>query len=161
MKTHPDTPQQGSPSSRPDAGFADLAARILAAEHAVVVRDHRVGHDAHALMDRLRAGSRYSARIAAAAGFGAFLLGWLMARRAPRSRHRAEQARAAGLAAAPWAGLVPLLWPLLPRAIRSRVSPRLASFVTGIGLPLVAQRLSKRAGQARPPAAANGAVTHH
>ena len=78
------------PSSNPshlEPGSApDLDERILAAEHAVIERDQRLRRDGIALGRRLRTSARHSGRIAAAAGIGAFLLGWMMARSAPRSQ---------------------------------------------------------------------------
>ena len=123
-----------------------LEQRILAAEQAVLERDLRLRRDGGVLLDRLRVQARRSGRIAAVGAILPFLLGWFMARSAPRSKQqRQEQVHHPSLAEAPWAGLVPLLWPLMPASWRNRVSPGVASFLTGIGLPLIAQRLSKRA----------------
>lgn len=141
-------------STPPDA--LDLDARILAAEHAVLVRDQRVRRDAGAFAALLRVRTRNGARVAAVAAIAPFLAGWFMARGARRSRRDGEP-RPPRLAEAHWAGLVPLLWPLLPRAMRSKVSPGVASFVTGLGLPLVAQGLAKRAERRRAAAADDGA----
>ncbi len=139
----------------PKALHADLDARILAAEHAVIERDRRVRDGAGRLVAKLRDSTRHSARIAAFAAAGSFGLGWLIARgtlgsrrRPPTGKERAIQRHMPALADAPWAGIVPLLWPLLPLAVRSRISPGLASFVTGLGLPLVARQLGRRKARA-------------
>lgn len=148
MNTHP-TPA-------PSPSGPDLDSRILAAEHAVLVRDQRLRDDAGAFADLLRQRARSSARIAAAAAIAPFLLGWMMARSKRRPRHDSEAPRAerARLSDAPWAGIVPLVWPLLPQPLRSRMSPGLASFLTGIGLPLIARRVAKRAENKRAAATA-------
>lgn len=146
-------PRSSSPSP-PEAPGPDLDARILAAEHAVLVRDQRLRGEFRDFADQLRERSRYFGRIAALAGAGAFALGWLMARRAPRSsstRPHDQRPREPSLAELPWAGLVPLAWPLLPQALRSRIGPGLASFLTGIGLPLLAKLLARRARPAPSP----------
>ena len=140
------------PSSGPD-----LDSRILVAEHAVLVRDQRLRHEAGSFGHLLRERTRHSARIAAVAAVVPFLLGWMMARDRRRPRgddddvSRYERAR---LSDAPWAGIVPLVWPLLPERLRSRMSPGLASFLTGIGLPLLARRAAKRAEKKRAATAA-------
>lgn len=127
-----------------------LDERIRAAEAAVEARDARLRRDGAAFMQRLRLQGRRSKRVATLAAIGPFLLGWFMARSAPRSKvQRAEQRHVRPLAEAPWATLVPLLWPLVPERLRGRISPGLASFLTGIGLPLIAQRITKRRAMAQ------------
>jgi hypothetical protein len=154
------------PPSHPSDGGPDLDARILAAEHAVLVRDQRMRHEAVVFGDLLRTRVHSSARIAAAAAIVPFLLGWLMARNKRRAQPVSDRPRHRhSLVDAPWAGLVPLVWPLLPERLRSRVSPGLASFLTGIGLPLIARHTAKRAEQkaaaAQAPSGSSAGPTLH
>lgn len=127
-----------------------LAERIYAAERAVQQRDERVRLHAGVFAARLQAQARRSGRVFAVGAIAPFLLGWFMARSAPRSKKRRDdpQRGRRHLSDAPWATMVPLLWPLMPEHLRNRLSPGLASFLTGIGLPLVASQLSKRAERA-------------
>lgn len=164
-RSHPEAAQ-----STLNALDGDLDARILAAEHAVIERDRRVRDNAAHLATRLRESARYSGRIAAVAAFGSFGLGWWMARGnsrppPPSGKERAIERHTPALAQAPWAGIVPLLWPLLPLEVRSRMNPGLASFITGLGLPMIARYLGRRQARAtlreqrrRHP---DGAATHH
>jgi hypothetical protein len=131
----------------------DLDAEIARAERAVAERDGRAGGKGRLLMRELRRKSRLGARLLGGTAAGAFVLGWVMARGRrrrlgeddPRGGRRPPRDAGARLIDAPWATLVPLLWPLLPVRLRERVSPGMASFLTGIGLPLVARRMSKQA----------------
>jgi hypothetical protein len=130
----------------------DLDAAIARAESAVIERDGRASGKGRLLMREVRRKSRLGARVLGGTAAGAFVLGWAMAR-GRRRRLGEDNARGARrprdtgarLVDAPWATLVPLLWPLLPVRLRERVSPGMASFLTGIGLPLLARRMSKQA----------------
>jgi hypothetical protein len=132
-----------SPSHLEPGSAPDLDERILLAEHAVIEREQRLREHALLFGDRLKAKALSTSRIAAFIGVGGFLLGWMTSSRGSRSRGERSR-RAQQLAEAPWGGIVPLVWPLLPRGIRERVSPGVASFLAGIGLPLLAQRIAKK-----------------
>jgi lipocalin len=158
------SPTAASASSRTERAHSrddadDLDARILDAERAVIERDQRVQRRTQALVDR---GQRLVERVhdnfgrvlgvGVAVGTGAIVAARVLPhvngghphrRRAPRAasalrldgqEHAAAQD---GRREMPWASVLALAWPLMPRALRSRISPRMAAFLISLGLPLL------------------------
>ena len=142
-----------TPSEQRFLSAADaLQARIALAEQAVIARDERIRGRARDIADRLQGSALRNAGVGAAAGAGALLLSWLLGRRhgpapAARPEARAEEcAREAGLSLA---GLLPLVWPFMPRKVRASVTPGLASAVLAILAPLAGRLFGRRAASRR------------
>lgn len=142
-------------SVRPDD---DLEAQVRAAEAQVVARDARIAVKLRALEHQARETMpRPRTAVLAAAGAGAGALAALLFRRIRRHGRRNERPARLGWLRArgpeaqqpevvqagprfPWAGLVPLMWPLLPSRWRARMSPATATALAGF----VATRLGSR-----------------
>jgi len=125
----------------------DLEAQIVAAEAAVIARDDRIRRRTHALVHRTKREIVRHAGSGAAVAVGAGLVTWWL------GRHRSHDApppgpppdkpsfsehlvREAGLSLA---SLIPLVWPMLPRAWRRLVTPGMASSGLAIISPLIAR----------------------
>jgi hypothetical protein len=129
-------PEAGAPVS--DIG---LEAQIARAEQAVIARDDRIRHRTHLVVHRVRSGVVRHAGSGIAVAAGTVLLSWLLGRRMPRAPapppSEAEGiAREAGFSLA---SLLPLIWPLMPHALRRRVTPAMASTAIAFASPLVAR----------------------
>jgi len=149
-------PPTGGPSIRPDD---DLEAQVRAAEAEVAARDARIALKLHALEHQARQTlPRPRTAMLAAAGAGAGAFAALLFRRARRHGRRDERTVRVGWMRTrdttapqpdvvvqagprfPWAGLIPLMWPLLPGRWRARMSPATATALAGF----VATRLGSR-----------------
>jgi len=148
---------------RPGSGTADAAPepdldeQIRRAEEAVIARDSRIRRRTDLLVQRVKSDALRHAGSGVALGALAIALAWWFKR-----RRKPPAAAAAAPAAAEedgdhllrdagfsLAGLLPLIWPMLPRSWRRGVTPDTASTVLTLCAPLLA-RLFRR----RPKAAA-------
>ena len=138
----------------------DLDAQIALAEQAVIARDARIRGRADALVVRVKREAVKQAGSGLLLGLGAVALAWglnRLSRRsaAPRTAAAAPEPEApstfehlfrdVGLTLA---GLLPVLWPMLPRAWRRGVTPGTAGTVLTFIAPLLG-RLFRR--KTRPP----------
>jgi hypothetical protein len=129
----------------------DLEAQIVLAERAVLARDARIRRRTGALVARVKHGALRHAGGGLLLGLGTLALTWWLRRRnppadaapaaAPSPPSETESVlRDAGLSIA---GLLPLIWPLLPRSFRRTVTPGTAGTVLTFVSPLIA-RLFRR-----------------
>lgn len=136
----------------------DLDAQIRAAEQAVIERDARIARSIRALGQQARdTVPRRETAVLAAAGAAALGVGALVFRsrrshdgryrdrRSERGLWRRESRVVESAPRFPWAGLIPLMWPLLPARWRSRVSPATATAVAGFIATRLGSRLRTRA----------------
>ena len=122
----------------------DLDARIALAEQAVIARDERIRLRGAVIVDRVQNGVLRHAGVGVAAVAGGLLLTWLFGRQgADRSRPGpwAGAAREAGFSLA---GLLPLVWPFMPRKVRKHVTPGMASTLLAFAAPLLSWVLGSR-----------------
>jgi hypothetical protein len=141
----------------------DLEAQIARAEQAVIARDQRVKERSRAIVDRVRHGVVRHAGSGLLMGVGTLFLTWWVNRLV--RRHSPDPAPAAAPAAeAPGhtfehlfrdaavtlAGLLPLLWPMLPRGWRRAVTPGTASTLLTFLAPLLGKLFSRRPAKAPP-----------
>jgi apolipoprotein D and lipocalin family protein len=148
-------------------GSRELEARIAEAERAVVERDERLRQRTHEVAERLRSQAGRGLLLGAAAGVGVWL-GLRFLRRPRRglpSALPAAQAhgaarvpgrrRPARLASRrpplPWGRFITFAWPLMPRALRRRVDPRVVT-VLGFVLPALASLREARQEEEVPTA---------
>lgn len=125
--------------------LAELRARIMAAERAVIERDERIRRHAEFLTERIR--SRIGAATGVSVGVGTVAL--LAARLAFRRRRKPAVASPKTLAIFaiwPWvARFAPLLAPMLPLSLTSRLPPAVVAVLATLGVPLaVGQRPTKK-----------------
>jgi hypothetical protein len=128
----------------------DLDARIARAEQAVIERDERIRQRSALIFHRVQHGVVRHAGLGVAAAAGGALLAWLLGRTDPGSRGPdpwSDTARGAGFSLA---GLLPLVWPFMPRKVRRHVSPGTASTFLAVVMPLVTWALGRRR-RATPP----------
>ncbi len=127
-----DTPRQ----SENDRG-ADLEARIIAAEKAVIERDERSRGRADEIVAHVRTRTVSTVAIGLAAAAGAFVLARLV-RRVSRPKVSSSLAGAPAPGPLSWAiRLAALIWPVLPLSLRSRLPPGAAPMLAALGLPLL------------------------
>jgi len=135
-----------------------LDVQIARAEEAVIVRDSRIRRRTDALVQRVKSDALRHAGGGLAVGVGAVALAWWLNRRKPAAAATAAPPAArpaegehllrdAGLSLA---GLLPLIWPLMPRSLRRSVSPRTAGTLLTFATPLVAGLFKRKP---RQPAA--------
>lgn len=159
-----ETPRGARPVAAP--GAPDLDEQIVEAERAVIERDERVQLRARRLLERgQRIADRVHQNFGRALGLGVAVgAGTLLATRlvpywrdhrhqgsvqglphltnaelAPAQSRDAPAAGRAGRQEMPWASVLALAWPFMPRAVRAKLNPRLAAFLVSLGLPLVAK----------------------
>lgn len=139
----------------------DLEAEIARAEQAVIDRDDRVVRRTGALVARVRHDAIRHAGGGALLGLGTIALTWWLNRLA--RRHEPPPAPAMASAEEPphsaehlfrdaaitLAGLLPVLWPMLPRAWRRLVTPGTAGTLLTFVAPLLGRlfRRSERPAQ--------------
>jgi len=140
----------------------DLEAEIARAEQAVIDRDRRVVRRSRAIVSRVRHDAVRHAGGGLLVGVGTVLLTWWINRLvrknspppAPAPAPAAESHtfehlfRDAGITLA---GLLPLLWPMLPRTWRRMVTPGTASTLLTFLAPLLG-KLFRRKEPTAPPA---------
>lgn len=139
----------------------DLEAEIARAEQAVITRDRRVVRRAEALVTRVRRDAVRHAGGGALLGVGTVVLTWWLHRLSRKHPSAPEPVatpvqeppstfehlfRDAGLTLA---GLLPMLWPLLPRAWRRMVTPNTASTLLTFIAPLLGRLFRRKQGPAR------------
>jgi hypothetical protein len=152
-----------SPSRLPlPAAELDLDEQIALAELAVIARDARIRRRTDALVVRIKHDAVKHVGSGLLLGIGTFALTWWLNRlnrrnAAPAAAAPAAEAEApstfeqlfrdAGLTLA---GLLPVLWPMLPRAWRRTVTPGTASTVLTFLAPLLGRLLRRKNRQAKP-----------
>ena len=134
----------------------DLDEQIALAEMAVIARDARIRHRTDVLVARVKRDALRHAGGGLLMGVGTVALTWwlnrLSKRRAPPPAGAATPApeapptfehlfRDAGLTLA---GLLPVLWPMLPRAWRRIVTPGTASTLLTFIAPLLGRLLRRK-----------------
>jgi hypothetical protein len=144
-----------NPPLRPDAAGAlaelDLDTQIALAEQAVIEREARIRRRTRTIVTRVENGALRHAGSGIFVAAGTVVLAWLLGRRAPAPRRRPSEAegiaRDTGFSLAT---LLPIIWPLMPRAVSARVTPAMASTALAFASPLFA-RLFRRRRRARRP----------
>jgi apolipoprotein D and lipocalin family protein len=146
-------------------GSADLDARILQVEQRLVAREQTLRRGLEGVGRRVqralqpwrRALPAMSATLAVSA-LAALVWRW-QRRRSPLARFSTAAPQPSPAAAQggefPWVRLVALVWPLLPAAWRTRVSPGTASMVAALGPPMLEWSLHR---QELPPLPTMAAV---
>ncbi|HET7524577.1 MAG TPA: lipocalin family protein, partial [Burkholderiaceae bacterium] len=132
------------PSPRHDGvGAASIDDRIRAIEQRLVAREHALALRFGALGERLRRAARPRRMLRPMLGIAGalFALWWLLHGRLPAQQAQ-RGARSGGDAS--WAHWLALVWPLLPPAWRSRVSPASAAALVSLGIPLAERLLGRR-----------------
>ena len=133
-----------------------LDEQIALAELQVIARDARIRHRADVLVRRVRHEAIRHAGVGALVGVGGVVLAWWLNRLGRRHAPPPEPAAApheepphtfehlfrdAGLTLA---GVLPMLWPLLPRAWRRNITPGTASTVLTFLAPLLGRLFRRR-----------------
>ena len=141
-----DTERNPYPEARSPIAVLDLEARIVLAEQAVIARDERIRRRSRMIVHRVQDGVLRHAGSGIVVAAGTVVLSWLLGRRMPRAPAPAPTpaeglARDAGFSLA---SLLPLVWPLMPRAVRRRVTPAMASTVIAFAAPWVARLFRRR-----------------
>lgn len=133
----------------------DLDEQIALAEHAVIERDARIRRRSATLVRRVKHTALKNAGAGAVLGLGTAGLAWWLTRRRPGAaashpRPEPEPAQASSTyehvlrdAALAITGLMPVIWPMLPRGWRRNVTSGTASTVLTFFAPLVG-RLFRR-----------------
>ena len=155
------TPAMASPPRlSPPVVELSLDEQIALAEQAVIARDLRIRRRADALVRQAKHEAIRHAGGGLLLGAGTVLLTWWLNRLARKNAPPPEAAAAprepphtfehlfrdAGITLA---GLLPLLWPMLPRAWRRIVTPGTASTVLTFIAPLLGRLFRRRAASAR------------
>jgi apolipoprotein D and lipocalin family protein len=118
-----------SPDARAPLSSAELDARILIAEQAVMARDVRVGQQLRDLGARMQRRAARGLRSSLAGLAGSLLMSRLLpARRASRTQAPA------------WPKVLSLLWPALPARWRMRTDPATVALVVELLLPWLQRR---------------------
>lgn len=146
----------------PPTAEPSLDERIALAELAVIRRDARIRLRTDRLVTRVRREAVKQAGVGLLLGAGAIVLTWGLNRLARRHAPSPESAAAEAPeptssfedlfreAGAVLAGLLPVLWPLLPRGWRNRLTPGTAGTLLSFLLPLLGRLFRRR--PAPPPA---------
>ncbi|MET0382534.1 MAG: hypothetical protein ABW032_03840 [Burkholderiaceae bacterium] len=133
----------------------DLDMQIALAEQAVIERDERIRRRADTVVRRVKSNVLRHTGGGLLAGAATVLLAWWFKRRgaaaAPPGRHPAagapsegeHLARDAGLSLA---GLLPLIWPFMPHAVRRSVTPGTVGSVLAFISPLISRLFRRKAG---------------
>ncbi len=134
----------------------DLEAQIARAEQAVIARDRRVVERSRAIVGRVKHDALRHAGSGLLMGVGTVFLTWWINRLvrknspppAPATAPASEEAhtfehlfRDAGVTLA---GLLPLLWPMLPRTWRRTLTPGTASTLLTFLAPLLGKLFKRR-----------------
>ena len=128
----------------------DLEARIAVAEAALMARQLRLSRRGAALVERVEHSVVRQAGSGLVVTLGALALAWWARRRRPSAAAAAaasaagESAAAGAEAGALLASLIPLLWPLLPRAWRKFLTLDMASTACNFAAPLLARLFRRR-----------------
>jgi len=144
------------PRLPPPAAEQSLDEQIALAEQAVIARDLRIRRRADALVRRVRHEAVRHAGGGLLLGAGTVLLTWWLNRLARKNAPPPEPAAAP--AAGPsstfehlfrdvgitLAGLLPMLWPMLPRAWRRMVTPGTAGTLLTFIAPLLGRLLRRK-----------------
>ena len=153
------TPAMASPPRlSPPVVELSLDEQIALAEQAVIARDLRIRRRADALVRQAKHEAIRHAGGGLLLGAGTVLLTWWLNRLARKNAPAPEPAAAAAAAAEPpstfehlfrdagitLAGLLPMLWPMLPRAWRRMVTPGTASTVLTFLAPLLGRLFRRR-----------------
>ena len=145
------------PRLPPPAVELDLDEQIALAEQAVIARDARIRRRTDALVVRVKREAVKHAGGGLLLGIGTVALAWWLNRRnaPPPAAAAAPEPEApstfehlfrdAGLTLA---GLLPVLWPMLPRAWRRSVTPGTASTLLTFIAPLLGRLLRRKTRQA-------------
>jgi hypothetical protein len=144
-----------TPPSRESPAVAelDLDTQIALAERAIIVRDARIRSRTDALVRQARRSALKNAGGGVLLGVAAVGLAWWMNRRRPSAAAPAAAPEPEASttfehllrdAALALAGMLPVLWPMLPRSLRRRVSPGTASTVLTFFAPLVGRLFRRR-----------------
>jgi len=166
MKANPSairkaTPAMASPPRLP-APEMSLDEQIALAEQAVIARDLRIRRRADAIVHRVKREAVKHAGGGLLLGIGTVALTWWLNRLSRRNAPPPQQAAAAPQeeshtfehlfrdASVTLATLLPVLWPMLPRAWRRVVSPGTASTLLTFLAPLMGRlfRRKRKPGQA-------------
>jgi hypothetical protein len=134
------------PEARSPIADLDLEARIVLAEQAVIARDERIRRRSRMIVHRVQHGVLRHAGSGIAVAAGTIVLSWLLGRRTPRAPAPAPTpaegiARDAGFSLA---SLLPLIWPMMPLAVRRRVTPAMASTAIAFAAPWFARLFRRR-----------------
>jgi hypothetical protein len=131
----------------------DLDLQIALAEQALIEREARIRRRTRTISSRVQNSVLRHAGSGVFVAAGTVVLAWLLGRRAPAPAPRRPPSEAEGIArdtGLSLATLLPIVWPLMPRALRARVTPAMASTALAFASPLIA-RLFGRRRRARPP----------
>ena len=141
----------------------DLEAQIARAEAAVITRDRRVVERTGALAARIKHDAIRHAGGGALLGLGTVALTWWLSRLSRKHGPPPQPAAApvqeppssfehlfrdAGLTLA---GLLPMLWPMLPRTWRRMVTPNTAGTLLTFIAPLIGRLFRRKQRQAQTP----------
>jgi uncharacterized protein YjeT (DUF2065 family) len=138
-----------------------LDEQIALAEMAVIARDRRIRHRADALVRQVKYEAVRHAGGGLLLGAGTVLLTWWLNRLARKNAPPPEPAAAAAPEPSPTfehlfrdagitlAGLLPMLWPMLPRAWRRMVTPGTAGTLLTFIAPLLGRLLRRKSRQAQ------------
>ena len=157
-----DAPSKRYPENAAPILRLELEARIARAEQAVIDRDTRVVRRTGALVARVKRDAIRHAGGGALLGLGTIALTWWLNRLARRNAPTPQPASAHAQApeapstfehlfrdvAITLAGLLPMLWPLLPRDWRRVLTPGTASTLLTFFAPLLGRLLRRKERQA-------------
>jgi hypothetical protein len=155
-------PMTSSPRLPPRAIELDLDEQIALAELAVIARDARIRRRTDALVVRIKHEAVRHAGGGLLLGIGTVALTWWLNRLSrrhapPAAAAPAPEAEATSTfehlfrdAALTLAGLLPVLWPMLPRAWRRTLTPGTASTLLTFIAPLLGRLLRRKSRQATP-----------
>jgi hypothetical protein len=140
----------------------DLEAEIARAEQAVIARDLRIRHRAHSVVHRVKREAVRHAGGGLLLGLGTVALTWWLNRLSHRHAPPPHQAAAAPAGESHstfenlfrdvgimLAGLLPMLWPMLPRPWRRTVTPGTAGTLLTYLAPLLGKLFRRKPRQAQ------------
>lgn len=148
------------PRIAPPLEEMSLDEQIALAEMQVLARDARIRHRTEVLVRRVKQDVVRHAGSGALLGLGAVALTWWLNRLGHRNAAAPQPAAATQAqpshsyehlfrdAGITLAGLLPMLWPMLPRAWRRLVTPGIASTVLTVVAPLLGRLFRRKPGQA-------------
>ena len=139
-------------SPKPPHVDKDLDDQIALAERAVIARDARIRHRTDVLAHRIKRTALKNAGGGAVLGLATMGLTWWLNRRrpdpapaaAPEPGHAHTYEHLFRDAAFTLGGLLPILWPMLPRGLRRSVSPGTAGTLLSFLAPLVGRLLRRK-----------------
>lgn len=121
----------------------DLEARIALAEQAVIERDERIRARTGVIVHRVQHGLLKHTGVGLAAAVGGLALTWFLSHRNGRRVPPDPIETVAREAGFSLAGLLPLVWPFMPRKVRRHVTPGMASTLLAVVMPLVSLALGR------------------